>query len=51
VSFYNWIQKQAPWIHQAYWCLMEFEDLIKPGTLLFGGATWATCCADSGQIC
>ena len=36
VGFYNWIQKYAPWIHQAYWCLMEFEDLIKPGTLLFG---------------
>lgn len=36
VAFYNWIQKYAPWIHQAYWCLMEFEDLIKPGTLLFG---------------
>ena len=36
VEFYNWIQKHAPWIHQAYWCLMEFEDLIKPGTLLFG---------------
>lgn len=36
VAFYNWIQKHAPWIHQAYWCLMEFEDLIKPGTLLFG---------------
>ena len=36
VAFYNWIQKHAPWIHQAYWCLMEFEDLIKPGTVLFG---------------
>ena len=36
VAFYNWIQKYAPWIHQAYWCLMEFEDLIKPGTLLLG---------------
>jgi two-component system chemotaxis response regulator CheB len=36
VAFYNWIQQYAPWIHQAYWCLMEFEDLIKPGTLLFG---------------
>ena len=36
VALYNWIQKHAPWIHQAYWCLMEFEDLIKPGTLLFG---------------
>jgi UDP-N-acetylglucosamine:LPS N-acetylglucosamine transferase len=36
VALYNWIQKHAPWLHQAYWCLMEFEDLIKPGTLLFG---------------
>jgi len=36
VVLYNWIQKYAPWLHQAYWCLMEFEDLIKPGTVLFG---------------
>ncbi len=36
VALYNWIQKHAPWIHHAYWCVMEFEDLIKPGTLLFG---------------
>jgi len=36
VALYNWIQKHAPWLHQAYWCLMEFEDLIKPGTVLFG---------------
>ena len=36
VDLYNWIQKHGPWLHQIYWRLVEFEDLIKPGTLLFG---------------
>jgi UDP-N-acetylglucosamine:LPS N-acetylglucosamine transferase len=36
VNLYNWIQKTAPWLHQAYWRLVELEDLIKPGTVLFG---------------
>jgi UDP-N-acetylglucosamine:LPS N-acetylglucosamine transferase len=36
VDLYNWIQRRAPWLHQLYWRLMEFEDLIKPGTVLFG---------------
>ncbi len=36
VVLYNWIQKYAPWLHQFYWRLVEFEDLIKPGTVLFG---------------
>ena len=35
-SFYNWIQKKAPWLHQIYWRIVELEDLIKPGTVLFG---------------
>ena len=38
VDLYNWIQKHGPWLHQLYWRLVEFEDLIKPGTLLFGRA-------------
>lgn len=33
---YNWIQKHAPWLHQLYWRIVELEDLIKPGTVLFG---------------
>lgn len=36
VDLYNWIQKHAPWLHQLYWRLVELEDLIKPGTVLFG---------------
>jgi processive 1,2-diacylglycerol beta-glucosyltransferase len=36
VELYNWIQRRQPWLHQLYWRLMEAEDLIKPGTLLFG---------------
>jgi len=36
VDLYNWIQKTAPWLHQFYWRLVELEDLIKPGTVLFG---------------
>ena len=36
VALYNWIQRHAPWMHQVYWRVMEWEDLIKPGTLLFG---------------
>ncbi|NDC15276.1 MAG: hypothetical protein EBZ76_08930 [Synechococcaceae bacterium WB9_2_170] len=36
VSLYNWIQRRQPWLHQIYWRLMELEDLVKPGTLLFG---------------
>ena len=36
VALYNWIQRHQPWLHQLYWRLMEAEDLIKPGTLLFG---------------
>ena len=35
-SLYNWIQKKAPWLHQIYWRIVELEDLIKPGTVLFG---------------
>lgn len=38
VAFYNWIQKRAPWLMQGYWRLAEWEDLIKPGTVIFGGA-------------
>jgi len=36
VKIYNWIQKKAPWLHQFYWRFVELEDLIKPGTVLFG---------------
>ena len=36
VDLYNWIQKYAPWLHQLYWRLVELEDVIKPGTVLFG---------------
>lgn len=36
VALYNWIQRHQPWLHQIYWRLVEFEDLVKPGTLLFG---------------
>ena len=36
VELYNWIQRRHPWLHQLYWRLVEFEDLVKPGTLLFG---------------
>ena len=36
VELYNWIQRRQPWLHQIYWRLVEFEDLVKPGTLLFG---------------
>ncbi|MCP9881023.1 hypothetical protein KBY65_00815 [Cyanobium sp. Alchichica 3B3-8F6] len=38
VSFYNWIQKRAPWLMQGYWRLAEWEDLIKPRTVIFGRA-------------
>ncbi len=36
VALYNWIQRRRPWLHQLYWRAMELEDLIKPGTVLFG---------------
>lgn len=36
VELYNWIQRHQPWLHQIYWRLVEFEDLIKPGRPLFG---------------
>lgn len=36
VELYNWIQRRRPWLHQIYWRAMELEDLIKPGTVLFG---------------
>ena len=36
VNLYNWIQKHWPWLHQIYWRLVEFEDLLKPGTVIFG---------------
>jgi UDP-N-acetylglucosamine:LPS N-acetylglucosamine transferase len=36
VELYNWIQRRSPWLHQLYWRAMELEDLIKPGTVLFG---------------
>jgi UDP-N-acetylglucosamine:LPS N-acetylglucosamine transferase len=36
VELYNWIQRRRPWLHQLYWRAMELEDLIKPGTVLFG---------------
>ena len=36
VNIYNWIQKHWPWLHQVYWRLVEFEDLVKPGTVIFG---------------
>lgn len=36
VELYNWIQRRRPWLHQLYWRAMELEDLVKPGTVLFG---------------
>ena len=36
VNLYNWIQRCAPWLHQIYWRLVEFEDVVKPGTLIAG---------------
>jgi len=36
VELYNWIQRRQPWLHQIYWRLVEFEDLVKPGRPLFG---------------
>ena len=36
VNLYNWIQKFFPWLHQIYWRLVELEDLIKLGTVIFG---------------
>ncbi len=36
VALYNWIQRHAPWLHKLYWRLVEFEDLMKPGTITFG---------------
>ncbi len=36
VHLYNWIQKNFPKLHQIYWRFVEFEDLWKPGTVLFG---------------
>jgi len=36
VDLYNWIQRRRPWLHQLYWRAMELEDVIKPGTVLFG---------------
>ena len=36
VNIYNWIQKYFPWLHQIYWRLVEFEDFVKLGTVIFG---------------
>jgi len=35
-GLYNWIQKNAPWIHKIYWRILETEDFTKPGTVLIG---------------
>lgn len=36
VALYNWIQRRAPWLHQLYWRLCEWEDVTKLGTVLAG---------------
>lgn len=36
VAVYNWIQTHAPWLQQLYWRIIEWEDLVKPGTVLVG---------------
>lgn len=36
VYLYNWIQVSLPLLHQLYWRLLEFEDVFKLGTVLFG---------------
>lgn len=36
VDLYNWIQRHQPRLHQLYWRFVEFEDLWKPHTVLFG---------------
>lgn len=36
VALYNGIQRRWPLLHNLYWPLLEFQDLITPGTVLVG---------------
>ncbi len=38
VSFYNWIQKKSPWIHKAFFLLVELLGLLNRRSVSFGRA-------------
>ncbi len=38
VTFYNWIQKKSPWIHKAFFLVVELLSLLNRRTVTFGRA-------------
>ncbi|MBD2694340.1 MGDG synthase family glycosyltransferase [Anabaena catenula] len=36
VDFYNYLQRNAPWFHHAYYNIIELQELINPGTVSLG---------------
>jgi len=36
VNFYNWIQKRMPWLHKAFYTVVEGLSLINRRTVIFG---------------
>lgn len=38
VRFYNWIQRQSPWMHKAFFTFVEILSLLNRRTVMFGRA-------------
>jgi processive 1,2-diacylglycerol beta-glucosyltransferase len=36
VRFYNWIQKESPWVHKAFYLFVELLSLLNRRTVTFG---------------
>lgn len=36
VNLYNWIQKNAPWLHHPYWCVVELFGFLNRNSVSFG---------------
>lgn len=41
VSFYNWLQKHAPWLHHPYYMLVEGLSLLNRRSVCFGKGYYA----------
>jgi processive 1,2-diacylglycerol beta-glucosyltransferase len=39
VAFYNLIQRRAPWFHHVYYNVIEFLEMLNPGTVSLGRAS------------
>lgn len=38
VGLYNWIQKNAPWLHHPYWCIVELFGFLNRKSVSMGGS-------------